>query len=79
MHAHHSPALLPLLLPIECDGKSQDGTDESGLVGDGGAGIRHDVTDGDDTDDRANTSAECTEERMTTPSPLHNQVSTFHP
>ena len=41
---------------------SHDGTDEGGLVGDGVARSRHDITDGDDTDDRANTSAECKED-----------------
>ena len=66
-----SPALLTLLLPVACDGTSQDGTDEGGLVGDdGGAGSRRDGTGGDHADDRANTSAECKEDEDDhTPSP----------
>ena len=65
------PALLTLLLPVARDGTSQDGTDEGGIVGDdGGAGSRRDVTGGDDTDDGANTSAECEEDEDDhTPSP----------
>ena len=50
--------LLTVLLPAACGGTSEDGTDEGGIVGDGGAGSIRDVTDGDDTDDRAYTSAE---------------------
>ena len=66
-----SPALLTLLLPVARDGTSQDGTDEGGIVGDdGGAGSGRDVAGGDDTDDRANASAECKEdENDHTPSP----------
>ena len=69
-----SPALLPLLLPVAREGTSQDGTDEGGIVGDdGGAGSRRDVTDGDDADDGANTSAECKEEKDDhTTSPLQS-------
>ena len=52
-------SLLTLLLPVARDGTSQDGTDEGGIVGDdGGAGSRRDVTGGDHTDDRINTSTE---------------------
>ena len=66
-----SPALLTLLLPVACDGTSQDGTDEGAIVGDDvGASSRHGVTGGDYTDDRANTSAECKEDEDNhTPSP----------
>ena len=62
---------LPLLLPVACGGTSQDGTDEGGIiVGDGGAGSRRDITDGDDIDDRAYTSAEGQEDDGDhTPSP----------
>ena len=49
---------LPLLLPVACGGNSQDGTNEGGIVGDGRAGSKHDVTVGNDTDDRAYTRAE---------------------
>ena len=67
--------LLPLtvLLPVACGGTSQDGTDEGGIVGDGGAGSKRDVNDGDDTDDRVYTSAEGQEDGdVHTPSPLQS-------
>ena len=52
-------------------------TDEVGIVGDGGAGSKCDITDGDDSDDRAYTSAEGQEDMtVATPPPLHSQVST---
>ena len=61
---------ITLLLPVACGGTSQDGTNEGGIVGDGGTGSKHDVTDGDDTDDRAYTSAEGQEDDGDhTPSP----------
>ena len=71
------PPLLPflscpltLLLPVACGGTSQDGTDECGIGGSGGVGSKRDVTDGDDTDDRAYTSAEGQEDDGDhTPSP----------
>ena len=37
---------------------SQDDTDEGGISGDGEVASKHGVTDGDDSDDRAYTSAE---------------------
>ena len=66
-----SPVLLTLLLPVAHDDSIQNGTDEGGIVGDdGGAGSRCDVTGRDDTDNRANTSAECKEDEDDhTPSP----------
>ena len=58
-----SSLALLTLLPVARDGTSQDGTDEGGIVGDDGGSVsRRDVTGGDDADDRANTSAECTED-----------------
>ena len=64
------PLPLPLLLLVACGGTSRDGTDEGGIVGDGAAGSKQDVTDGDDTDDRAYTSAEGQkDDRDHTPSP----------
>ena len=64
--------LLPLtvLLPVACGGTSQNGTNAGGIVGDGGAGSKRDVNDGDDTDDRVYTSAEGQEDDSDhTPSP----------
>ena len=61
---------LTLLLPVAYGGTSQDGTHAGGIVGDGGTGSRRDVTDGNDTDERAYTSAEDQEEDGDhTPSP----------
>ena len=61
---------LTLLLPVAFGGTSHNGTDENGIVGDGEAGSKCDVTDGDDTDDRAYTSAEGQEDDGDhTPSP----------
>ena len=61
---------LTVLLPVACGGTSQDGTDEGGIVGDGGAGSKHVVTDGNDTDDRAYTGGESQEDDGDhTPSP----------
>ena len=61
---------LTLLLPAACGGTSQDGTHAGGIVADGGTGSRRDVTDGNDTDERAYTSAEGQEEDGDhTPSP----------
>ena len=40
---------LTLLLPVACGGTSQDDIDEGGIIGDGEAGNKRDVTDGDDT------------------------------
>ena len=58
------------LLPVAYGGTSQDDTDEGGIVSDGGAGSKHDVTDGDDTDDRDYSSAEGQEDDGDlTPSP----------
>ena len=58
------------LLSVACGGTSQGDTDEGGIVGDGGAASKRDVTDGDDTDDRAYTSAEGQEDDGDhTPSP----------
>ena len=65
-----SPALLTHLLPVARDGTSQDGTDEGAIVGDFVASSIRDVTGGDHTDDRADTSAECKEDEDDhTPSP----------
>ena len=61
---------LTLLLPVACGGTSRDGTDEGGTIGDGWAGSKRGVTDGDDTDDQAYTSAEGQEDDGDhTPSP----------
>ena len=61
---------LTLLLPVACGGTSQDGTDEGGTVGDGWAGSKRGVTDGDDSDDRTYTSADGQEDDGDhTPSP----------
>ena len=57
------------LLPVACGGASQDVINEGGIVGDGAAGSKHDVTDGEDTDDRAYTTAEGQEDDG--PSPSH--------
>ena len=57
------------LLPVACGGTTQDDTD-GGIVGDGAAGRKQDVNDGDDTNDRAYTSAEGQEDDGDhTPSP----------
>ena len=67
-----------LLLPVACGGTSQDDTDEGGIVGDGGAGSKRDVTDGDDTDDRAYTSAEGQEDDGDhTPSPSQSSEHSY--
>ena len=55
------------LLPVACNGTSQDGTDEGSIVSDDRR--RRDVTGGDDIDDGANTSAECKDEDDHTPFP----------
>ena len=58
------------LLPVACDGTSQDSIDEGGIVGDCAAGSKQDITDGDDTDERVYTSAEGQEDDGDhTPSP----------
>ena len=60
------PAPCTLLLPVAYGGSSQGGI----IVGHGGTGSRHYVTDGDDTDDEAYTSAEGQEDDgVHTPSP----------